>query len=150
MASVYGGSYLNIVAASATDGTMGCFFDRDPRTVSPSQVLLDPKGKKELYSCVLGRLYEDRVTNTPLASRAWCLQERFLAHRNVFFSSRQLFWECNELVACETYPGGADYKRDFGTDSWKRWFTLIQSYSEKSLTYSTDRLTALSGIVQYY
>lgn len=95
MADVYRASQININAVSAADGSVGCFFNRNPRTVSLSRIVLDPRGREMPYHCVPGKLYEDCVTETPLASRARRLQERFLARKGVCFSWRRLFWECN-------------------------------------------------------
>ncbi len=41
----------------------------------------------------------------PLLGRAWVLQERVLAGRNLYFGRRQVFWECCEASRCETVPG---------------------------------------------
>lgn len=46
------------------------------------------------------------VSNAPINSRAWDLQGRLLAPRVLNFAATQLFWECNELKASETFPFG--------------------------------------------
>ena len=149
MDDVYSDSFLTIIAASAPDGSTGCFFDRDPQTVSMFGVLMgDPAGSEQrLYGCLPGKLYQDCVTVSPLAKRAWCLQERYLAHRKVFFSDRQLVWQCRESIACETFPSGTDhYDRDFDYASWAEWWRTVQAYSATEITYKTDRLVAFSGV----
>lgn len=39
-----------------------------------------------------------------LNNRAWVVQERILAPRILHFGENQLYWECNEKDACETFP----------------------------------------------
>lgn len=41
MAQVYSNSYCNIAAAHATDGTHGCFVERNPDLVKPLKVYLN-------------------------------------------------------------------------------------------------------------
>ncbi|MCJ1251179.1 hypothetical protein MMC30_008410 [Trapelia coarctata] len=53
------------------------------------------------------------VTTAPLYSRAWTVQERLLAPRILHYGSEQLFWECEELDACEAYPQGSPQKSLF-------------------------------------
>ena len=44
------------------------------------------------------------IDHSPLARRAWIVQERALASRVLHFAARQLFWECNQLKTYETCP----------------------------------------------
>ncbi|KAL2021718.1 hypothetical protein VTK56DRAFT_6661 [Thermocarpiscus australiensis] len=150
MGDVYGDSFLTIMAASAADGSVGCFFDRDPLTVSMFKVLMGPSsGRQKPYGCIPGKLYQDCVTVSHLAKRAWCLQERYLSHRKIFFSDKQLFWQCRASIACETFPNGTDlYERDFHHGSWEEWWRTVQMYSMTDITYKTDRLIAFSGVAQ--
>lgn len=34
------------------------------------------------------------VTEGPLADRGWCLQERLLSHRVLYYGQRQIYWQC--------------------------------------------------------
>lgn len=47
-----------------------------------------------------------KVLEAPLNQRGWVLQERLLAPRILHFCRRELFWECCETAASETYPSG--------------------------------------------
>jgi hypothetical protein len=46
------------------------------------------------------------VTFAPLNLRAWVCQERILSKRNLHFSYGEVFWECCELLASETFSVG--------------------------------------------
>ncbi|KAF8847671.1 hypothetical protein BDZ45DRAFT_779271 [Acephala macrosclerotiorum] len=88
------------------------------------------------------------------------------------FGSEQLFWECDEMTACETYPAyltindpvrlhTLDHgKNKLATDGLSSdmqlrhrlssWYGIVGEYSTKQLTKSGDKLIALSGIAQQY
>jgi len=51
-------------------------------------------------------VWAQKLTREPLNQRAWVLQERVLSPRVLHFDRRQLFWECRQFVACETYHQG--------------------------------------------
>ena len=48
-------------------------------------------------------LWARKLIDQPLNRRCWVLQERILSPRVLHFGSEQLFWECQQFVACETY-----------------------------------------------
>lgn len=153
MASVYGGSIMNIAASGAIDGTRGCFFDRD--TSWRCQVEAGTK-EKLLYDCTPYHLIEKSLAEMPLQRRAWTLQERLLPTRTVHFTATQLFWECNEIVACEAFPGifPSVLREIDETYLWKRPFTrglwewAVRHYSKCGLTKSSDKLVAISGLAR--
>ena len=99
-----------------------------------------------------------------------------MAPRVLHFGKDELLWECREQNACETYPQGlpqsleqtlhtnfkslnpAHYltknakegiEMDMTTAAYKVWDTIIWAYSKTSLTVSSDKLIALSGIAKH-
>ncbi|KAI4161627.1 MAG: hypothetical protein LQ342_004768 [Letrouitia transgressa] len=83
----------------------------------PQQVEILPilKGSQDLAFCEDNDAKYERLclvtTPKPLAfaqqdsewnTRGWILQERLLASRNIYFSSTQVYFQCNEHVQCET------------------------------------------------
>ncbi|KAJ8063004.1 hypothetical protein OCU04_008249 [Sclerotinia nivalis] len=132
MSEVYKYSQCTITATAADDDTVGCFFDRDSDTCLPTRVeiaqnlthfsgaidiknlILEPNPKSEESEFRdLRRLYDIHGRSTwvydtdfPVNSRAWIVQERFLSPRVLHFANKQLFWECTELHASESYPFG--------------------------------------------
>ncbi|KAI0851194.1 heterokaryon incompatibility protein-domain-containing protein [Daldinia vernicosa] len=176
MGPVYSHGLLNIAALGATDDQTGCFFDRDPALVSPAIINLSPPGDS------IARLYRFEAEEEswkkdfegqPLLSRAWVLQERVLSTRNLYFGSKQVFWECFETQCCETIPntslGQWHSPRSLapslksGSRIWKSlinpkntgsiisntdWPNTIQIYSQCNLTFPSDKLVALSGLAK--
>lgn len=81
-----------------------------------------------------------------------------LAPRTVHFTWGQLFWECNTINFCSAWPDGKT-PWDWGRFthligllkepvSEYRWDSIVEEYSKYSLTYGTDRLTAISGVAR--
>lgn len=102
MSSVYGGSSLNIAASGAPDGNFGCFLR--PEYTLQCQIQVESGCRAVRYRCVPGGMYYYSLADMPLTKRGWTLQERLLPSRTLHFTSTQVFWECYQQVACETFP----------------------------------------------
>ena len=168
MASVYGCSTLNIAASYARDGTVGCFVKRNPEDVVPCQVYIGEQGHEQQFVCIPAEFYRRGLLGTSLGQRAWAFQERFLAPRTLYFSEFQIFWGCQQLEACESFPNGMppavrmDIKfrphdsgnannptmHDLLTDRRGIWSDTVLSYSIGLLTRREDKLVAISGVAR--
>lgn len=189
MQTVYQNGFLNIAALGARDDQDGCFFERNPRLVAPTIIDLSPPNTGPSSSLLspstspplLYRFeaedesWRSAFAGEPLLGRAWVLQERILAARNLYFGRRQVFWECGEASRCETVPRGRDLVRpslpriprapksedgepvrstwksliDGPRDSGSGWHSVVRRYCECSLTFPTDKLVALSGLAKH-
>lgn len=99
------------------------------------------------------------VDFSPLRRRAWVLQGVSLAPRVLNFGKTQMWWECFEFEACETYPNGIpdalmlnSYSlrpRYSDSDTYVRYEELVETYSACALTFDTDRVIACAGIAQH-
>lgn len=154
MSEIYGGSSLTIAATAAPDGSYGCLQEQDlslipEQTFSPSNagtfVLRDLD------------LYQHQILESPLAKRAWVYQERFLSHRVLHCASQQLFWECQEDIFCETFPGSMPGM--IGHDHWwfqfrsyclAAWSDIVKQYSRCFLTRKSDKLVAIAGVAKWF
>ncbi|RGP70207.1 hypothetical protein FSPOR_4107 [Fusarium sporotrichioides] len=111
MKDVYGNSFCNISAIrSSHDTSLGLFGQRivDPRTFRPfsahAQFLANGHRRAENCTVSHSSLFTNDVNNSPLSSRGWVVQERFLARRIIHFTRIQLYWECLEFSRCEQDP----------------------------------------------
>ena len=155
MSKVYGNSSLNISAAGAEDGSIGCFFPRRPDWLDSRKITTSSEDTRLRYICHDPYFEHEDLDGMPLMNRGWALQERVLAPRTLHFTKSQLFWECNELHACESLPdgyrfGGRTTKFDFDDTSGPQynWQRLVQEYSLCTLSHSKDKLVAISGLAQ--
>ncbi len=115
------------------------------------------------------------IEKGPLNQRAWTLQERLLSRRIIHFGEKQIYFECQRHIVGEDgfeqsstfrlkasldlrdYEGEENQNSgsNFGTLSyqrvkplWWRWCMLVEDYSRRSLTISSDKLPALLGLVE--
>ncbi|CAJ2506443.1 Uu.00g005730.m01.CDS01 [Anthostomella pinea] len=167
MGLIYKHAACNIAATWAADGSMGLFSNRHPGTVTPCATTLDDQRQPREYWISTLRGYHDDITNAPLNKRAWVLQERYLAAKQLSFSKRQVYWECPELTASEEFPSGVPRElwedSDYGSramkltgkphmgvkDEWharQQWAALVEQYSSCALTKTSDKMIALAGL----
>jgi len=144
MIDVYGGSALNIAAVSAENGSVGCFFLRQPRclvqlpstrtgaNIVPTEVKPYPDGHNH---------------RTPLFKRGWVLQERHLPRRTLYLYEKEISWSCRETSCCES---GSRVHGIFRTEMIARdkWTDTVERYSSMALTEASDRLVAIGGLAK--
>ncbi|KAL2194453.1 heterokaryon incompatibility protein-domain-containing protein [Corynascus similis CBS 632.67] len=178
MSQVYRGASLNIAATSSKDGTVGCFHSRSRtwrcqvRSESSGAAVEAAEGAAggtrggTLYGLYPGTFDWISAKKDRLRRRSWVVQERFLSRRTLHLAQGQVFWECDEGPACETYPTGYpaavfDENRlerwpGFGPDfsirrarfSRELWPEIVRRYTRGRLTRDTDMLVAIGGLAR--
>lgn len=86
------------------------------------------------------------------------VQEVWLASRNLYLTKNQLWWKCCELEASEAYPDGLPEELSsresltgYGRPRYDTaglhysWSRLIETYSDCSLTFPSDKMIALGA-----
>jgi hypothetical protein len=96
----------------------------------------------------------------PLYRRAWTFQENIMSKRILHFTSNEMVWECNTREECECRRVSRDSQRirpdqDFGDlkhmdPIYDQWRDLAQQYARRSLTYDSDKLSALVGLASRF
>jgi Heterokaryon incompatibility protein (HET) len=123
--------------------------------------------KKQIYHVFVKDPWSDMLFHSPLQTRGWAFQERLLSPRIVYFAHDQIYWECCDHCASELYPDKDIFqihdihngrrrpvKENFANVrpdgdlnlSLDTWNELIEAYSRRDFTHSSDKLIALSGI----
>ena len=105
MENIYGGSYLNIAASSATSVHGGCWVAtngaqsgfRTKVSVGDGELVREFRDDQ---------CYDDAVWESHLATRAWALPEKLLPSRTLHLGDRGAFWECKLKIASEYLPDG--------------------------------------------
>ncbi|KIM95138.1 hypothetical protein OIDMADRAFT_184232 [Oidiodendron maius Zn] len=178
MSNVYRCAVMNIAASVAANSNMACFPDRDLSIVKPCIIQTSwTNTTNDNYLLYHNKILDHTFDEMPLNKRAWVVQELLLAPRVLYLTGTQLFWECYDLTASETYPGGIpsggyhwktrealwavlnySINHSSTTDmlmkskllyiSRRLWAGIVEIYTACNLTYTTDKLVALSGIAR--
>lgn len=152
MRSVYGGATVNIAASGAINGNSGCFLKRD-EYVGKVHFTAGIEGREMAWD-IAPSIFYDSVARSPLAGRAWSLQERLLAARTLFFSDTEMFWGCKVKDAYESFPEGTPHFSERHIFHLEKrplshsWNTIVKLYTLGELTFSEDKLVAISGIAR--
>lgn len=172
MGKVYQHAVIVLAATSATSSQDG-FLNRvsEPTVTIPFRSTANSLAKGNLYltltehDSILGNdTYDRYVWN----SRGWTFQEKWLSTRMVHFCKTRLIFECGEgsktednlLVANKPFkPFSEKDDLNWGpqllsrsTTSqnlaflYKSWYIAVQEYSNRDLTYESDKLSAISGL----
>lgn len=106
MADYYQNAELNLSAS--TQSIAGLWSDRDGEATKPFKIRasLDlPEGRKRV---VLELAPVLRADKSHLDYRGWILQERIFPRRTLFFDPYWISFECSQMSASESCPGGMD------------------------------------------
>lgn len=183
MQDVYQFAALTIAATAAPNGSFGLFQHRDPELLAPFKVEVawyqsSPTASGEAstfrtYLCYRDVPTRHAIDEAPLNRRAWVMQERQLSRRIAHYTSKVVYWECQESFANEFHPDGlpAMEMKNSNSDTrllkrlldshdfigqrgeqrealYKAWNLFLWGYTHCQITYKKDTLVALAGIVQ--
>ncbi|RFU79497.1 het-domain-containing [Trichoderma arundinaceum] len=173
MPYIYSRALFCIAADSSPNAGGGCFNDSDlPLEPAENPIVLrcsNSHGEESLfylYEDATGRYAPKTIETAPVAQRGWTFQERILSPRILHYTSEQVFWECRKeyraqdgsltwLHEGDPYPSMTVAARVVHTrqDPWhlyQDWYPMIGEFTARHLTYSKDKLPALSGIARAY
>lgn len=156
MSRIYHESYVTLAAVMAADASEGCFAVADPKYVPKS--LRFSTSASESCNVTYNAIMRSKKTKGILDERAWVLQETLLSPRTVRFLEQELVWECRQASACESsefyddsvtkvmhsYNGLTSSSSDIEME--RCWETIVQAYTKRALSYSSDIFPALQGL----
>jgi hypothetical protein len=165
MAEIYADSTVTIAAIGATSADSGFPLSRNKLTMVDCRVSPDTV----ISADFMGQDYI--LDSGTVHSRAWCFQEVQLAPRLLSCGAKELYFQCHRGLRREGRPsellsenekeksesesdGGTPDRRRFcdyqpmtdPSEIYKIWYKCVRAYTQLGLTYSTDKLTALSGL----
>jgi hypothetical protein len=173
MHQVYSNALFTLCACATTGATRKLLGQREAwiRKTEPCRL-----GGRWLTTLDMS-LNELRL-RSPLAGRAWTLQEERLSPRMLYVSSNRMYWSCakgQEMEMKPTYPQSnnrapqrpvyapSDHNADMPqsqeflvacyngqTDLHSFWADIVKSYAFRHMGDLGDRLTALSGLAAKY
>ena len=172
MGGIYAKSFVTIAADKAASSDEGCFRAQndlgkryyrhefmDNIGQSSFVYVRQRTGMQQNPTLETITCYADDVSSK-LETRGWTLQKQLLSPRIVHFSETEMTWECNTQNVCECghAMGLSNLKSNhveltsihsdnetYGTRGLN-WRKVVVEYSRRILTYSTDRLPAISGL----
>jgi hypothetical protein len=153
MDTIYANAQLTIVAASGGDPDFGLPGAKTrPRTPQPFA-----KIRNMCIVWTLPTMQSWLNDKSVWATRAWTYQEGLLSKRRMVFTDHQVFYDCGGMHCKESWNGPFENFKDWYfpvlssiQNPWdERDMSLISTYSEKRMSYTTDRLNAIQGIFQY-
>ena len=168
MCLVYSNAWVTLAATSSSDGNGG-LFHAENKTI-PQKLLIEATWKGHtpgIYMCVDENAWDRQILHGPLNTRAWVLQEQILSPKTIHCAYDQIWWSCSSTTPCcnETFPSGvpaqttfltcfdplAEMRREETGDLIslnESWESIVQTYTQRDLTYGSDKLVALAGIAE--
>lgn len=171
MWEVYGNSVCTLAATASSNGDGGLF--REHSVGGPNPCKITPRSgyfrDGGVYTGVGFHFLHDyelikRIDESPLCCRGWVAQERLLSPRILHFDSTQLWWECRELCASETYPQGLPENLDGSVKQqwdpvsiaqtgkidqcYKAWTWCVEYFTACQLSDPQDKLIAVAGVAR--
>ena len=166
MADVYGNAHCSLAASHNVDSNGGL----SPKMAGsgrgrPVAVRFPTTPDWDLPYCDLElvehNFWNNRVEDAPLNTRGWVVQERILAPRTIHFTFDQPIFECRERRFSQT-------RIDLDIDISSRrvilpvhstisrrpavlaryWSTTVSYYTNRQLTFPSDRAVAIAGIAR--
>lgn len=171
MCEVYSNAYLTIACNSSPGSSHGIFHKQSysaaveipyrDTTIAVRKILAQEHNN---YMTLM------RHTDTipePINCRAWTFQEALLSNRIIYYTDKELKWECNEWRYCECEHGSANIETNDDMTSrflrrphlfetlplaeiHTRWNDLVVLFSMRSMAYEEDKLPALSGLANSF
>ncbi|KAN0121786.1 Heterokaryon incompatibility protein (HET) domain containing protein [Hyaloscypha variabilis] len=171
MSSIYSNGIFNIAAVSAEHGDKG-FLHRRPKPIRMIDIGTKAHDSNTAHqnghlwirpSIEIPPSYRDIQGNSPLDERAWCYQEEILAPRTFRFEKLQISFRCRVNQKYESYSRGQENNPPKTLGFFRQitegrkvseghekaldiWRDIVTEYSARHLTFSKDRLPAISGI----
>jgi len=174
MQQYYQESMITISAMSAESSLTGILHPRIPRyrplSLSLNSIKIGWEGEVRFRPCHEQYLSDFLFKSPgPLHTRGWTYQEYYLPPRSIHFSKRGMVWDCvshtimewnyrplRDLLTGKLYKGQAVV---LSTESvlvqrgntplkmmYAKWEEIVTQYSARNLSYSSDRLPAISGL----
>lgn len=135
MGDVYRNAALVIAASGAEDSSRGLFInDRSLRPIF--------RVRGTFYMMPSPDESDWHPGRGPLETRAWTLQERYLARRLITFMPCGVTWSCKTMSVDEAGESIPFFGRT------ENWYELLREYTKRSLTFPSDRTEAIRGVAE--
>ena len=152
MGAIYQHTTCTLAATGARDGRRGLFFERSILAFTDCPLYAGSHSGQSYAK-------NHRSWPTPLTTRAWVVQERYLSPRTLCFGTDEVSWNFRRTRAWEHDPHGRKLEREsyagllgltFESQDIinKAWHYIVREYTDCSLTYRQDRWPAFQGLAK--
>ncbi|GKT42579.1 uncharacterized protein ColSpa_02760 [Colletotrichum spaethianum] len=155
MDQIYGDAELTIIAVGAKDpsyGLPGLTLSRTQHASITKRI-----GQQKLIANFSHHWQLDQITRSKWATRGWTFQETCLSRRRLYFSNYEVSFECHDMMCFEHLTRPLAYKGSLEHYERPEWnhinnahgvWAIIQRYCERQLTFTSDRLAAIMGVLK--
>jgi hypothetical protein len=163
MDQIYGNASITIAATASNDTSDGCFVWRAAPLTNAVPIRSLCSNSDEVGTLFISQklgTVDEILDRSPLNNRGWCLQERVLSRRIVHFAQDQMYWECQKhciaedgtIIEDQNAPkrclnfGKMGIQEPTFANVMRSWHTIVTEYSMRDLSWSSDKLPAISGL----
>ncbi|KAL5424596.1 hypothetical protein PMIN04_003134 [Paraphaeosphaeria minitans] len=159
---IYEGAYCTIVAAAGSNDQVGLHGISIARHAQPS-IPLDDRVVHFVSSLPDPQI---SIKSSTWMTRAWTFQEAFCSARRLIFTPHQVYFECKDMHSCEAVElplsllSGSHARPVLFRDEWltgthrfgplSAFWAAVKEYTLRCMTFDTDALAALEGILRRF
>lgn len=171
MGAIYRGSSLTIAISGSESAKLGAFNKRSQKALemenfdaltTVESTLPDGRATRLYFLSINSEvpdMYDMEVSGGPLSKRGWTFQEHVLPQRTLYYTRKQLFWECThcrlsednfpQIQQVRAYPI-TDFEYTLGSDDIASfWYSgAVQEYTRRKLSFAKDKLVAISALAK--
>lgn len=152
MADIYGNATLTISAASSSDPSRSFLSQKSPLDTASIDIVHSDVASTKVTARKMPYGLHSANRHDPVDSRAWTYQETYLSRHTLLFTAHEIQWRCQTLLACECLTTAFNRPILSKPDqvTLPDWFRVVSEYSQRSFTYKSDRLPAITGIAKTF
>ncbi|KAG9229490.1 heterokaryon incompatibility protein-domain-containing protein [Amylocarpus encephaloides] len=164
MGKIYYQGTVTIMAASKSITTLEPEWDASPIGFLRRPALSLPTVKMDYYDrnwSLKGNWFirHQKRSNTrhwELFTRGWVVQEELLSRRKVLYTQERISWHCKSTTIFDVERERYNKFVEQSPKGWEdhyfvgHWLSSAEMFSERSLTFESDMLPALSGIAAHF
>ncbi|OCL14334.1 HET-domain-containing protein [Glonium stellatum] len=169
MHKYYGNAYFTLCVCSNLKVTDRLLTTREAFSYSTSPCRLSVR-----WLSIFDTPLNDMRAHSPLATRAWTLQEERLSPRVLYWTPQRMYWSCSQRQRTEStsqeesiHPSLKDrphFESLSGSPQrfllfcrqgeaqrlHQEWLDIVESYTRRDITKDADRFSALAGLASRY
>ncbi|KAK2008833.1 hypothetical protein LZ32DRAFT_539172 [Colletotrichum eremochloae] len=155
MDQIYGDAELSIIAIGAKDpsnGLPGLSLGRTKHAQTTKRI-----GQQKVVTNFSHQWQLDQISRSKWSTRGWTFQETCLSRRRLYFSNYEVSFECHDMMCFEHLTRPLALEGSLEHHEKPEWnllntpdgiWAILIKYCDRQLTYYTDRLAAVSGVLK--